>query len=103
MCLRSSPIYPVGSVGFTVTCDGIPKVGQLMKAAWSLTDTCRFKIRMPAVRLVYVLLVKLIGYWHKKCCGIRNVATYPLGAGAELKVNAVVALREIYIALARFI
>ena len=29
--------------------------------------------------------------------------TYPLGAGAELKGDAVVGLREIYIALARFI
>jgi len=29
--------------------------------------------------------------------------TYPLGAGAELKGNAVVGLREIYIALTRFI
>jgi len=56
VCLRSSPIYPIGSVGFTVMCDGIPKVGQLMKAAWSLTDTCRFKIKMPAVRLVCSVL-----------------------------------------------
>jgi len=29
--------------------------------------------------------------------------TYPLGAGAELKGDVVVGLREIYIALARFI
>jgi len=29
--------------------------------------------------------------------------TYPLGAGAELKGDAVVGLREIYVALARFI
>ena len=29
--------------------------------------------------------------------------TYPLGAGAELKLDAIVGLREIYIALARFI
>jgi len=29
--------------------------------------------------------------------------TYPLGAGAELKGDAIVGLREIYIASARFI
>ena len=35
-----------------MTCDGVPKVGQLMKAAWSLNDTCRFKIKLPGVRCV---------------------------------------------------
>lgn len=45
VCLRSSPIYHIGAVGFTVSADGIPKVGQLMKAAWSMNDTCRFKIK----------------------------------------------------------
>jgi E3 ubiquitin-protein ligase EDD1 len=26
---------------------GVPKVGQLLNSAWSLTDTCRFKILQP--------------------------------------------------------
>lgn len=44
VCLRSLPIYHYGAIGYTIV-DGVPKVGQLMKAAWSLNDTCRFKIR----------------------------------------------------------
>ena len=44
VCLRSSPIYHVGAIAFTTT-DGVPRVGQLMEAAWSLQETCRFKIR----------------------------------------------------------
>ena len=44
VCLKSSPIYHVGAVGFTAA-DGTPKVGVLMEAAWSLSATCRFKIR----------------------------------------------------------
>ena len=44
VCLRSSPIYHIGAIGFT-TLDGVPRVGQLMEAAWSLQETCRFKIR----------------------------------------------------------
>jgi E3 ubiquitin-protein ligase EDD1 len=44
VCLRSSPIYHVGAVGFSAA-DGTPKVGMLMEAAWSLNVTCRFKIR----------------------------------------------------------
>ncbi|ESO86003.1 hypothetical protein LOTGIDRAFT_129991 [Lottia gigantea] len=46
VCLRSAPIYLVGNLGFT-TVDGIPKIGELMSCAWSLADTCRFKIRKP--------------------------------------------------------
>ena len=44
VCLRSSPIYHVGSIGL-YTADGVPKVGQLMEAAWTLADTRRFKIK----------------------------------------------------------
>ena len=44
VCLRSSPMYHPGAVGFAFT-EGLPRVGQLMEAAWSLEDTCRFKIR----------------------------------------------------------
>ncbi|XP_074657055.1 E3 ubiquitin-protein ligase UBR5-like [Tubulanus polymorphus] len=45
VCLRSSPMYHTGALAFT-TVDGVPKVGQLLESAWSLTDTCRFKIRL---------------------------------------------------------
>ncbi|CAH1775507.1 unnamed protein product [Owenia fusiformis] len=47
VCLRSSPLYHAGTTAFT-TIDGVPKVGQLMEAAWSLTDVCRFKIKVPS-------------------------------------------------------
>ena len=39
----------VGSIGFTVA-GGIPKVGQLLNAAWNITDVCRFKIIQPPKR-----------------------------------------------------
>jgi E3 ubiquitin-protein ligase EDD1 len=57
VCLRSSPIYHIGAIGFTVTADGIPKVGQLMKAAWSMNDTCRFKIKTIAWYVLLPLVV----------------------------------------------
>lgn len=41
--IRASPLYQSGSIGFT-TAGGIPKVGQLLNAAWSLNDRCRFKV-----------------------------------------------------------
>ncbi|KAI0232893.1 E3 ubiquitin-protein ligase UBR5 [Lamellibrachia satsuma] len=44
VCLRNSPIYHVGSIGL-YTADGVPKIGQLMEAAWTLADTRRFKIK----------------------------------------------------------
>ena len=47
VCLHSSPIYHVGAIGFC-TVDGIPKVGQLMEASWSLNDIKRFKIKPTA-------------------------------------------------------
>ncbi|KAK3087035.1 hypothetical protein FSP39_000732 [Pinctada imbricata] len=43
VCLRSSPMYHSGAIAFA-TIDGVPKVGQLLESAWSLADTCRFKI-----------------------------------------------------------
>ena len=49
VCLRSSPMYHHGAVGFNVV-DGAPKVGTLMSSAWSLNDTCRFKIRRTTLR-----------------------------------------------------
>jgi len=42
--MRVAPMYQNGSIGFTVH-GGIPKVGQLLNSAWSLTDKCRFKVR----------------------------------------------------------
>ena len=41
--IRSYPMYHCGAVGFT-TDGGIPKVGQLLNAAWSLNDKCKFKV-----------------------------------------------------------
>jgi E3 ubiquitin-protein ligase EDD1 len=41
--MRVAPMYQNGSIGFTVQ-GGIPKVGQLLNSAWSLTDKCRFKV-----------------------------------------------------------
>merc|ERR1712016_138024 len=49
VCLRKVPMYHSGSIGFTVA-GGIPKVGQLLNAAWNITDTCRFKIIQPPKR-----------------------------------------------------
>ncbi|KAL4218424.1 E3 ubiquitin-protein ligase ubr5 [Mactra antiquata] len=44
VCLRNSPMFHAGAIAFT-TVDGTPKVGQLLECAWSLNDTCRFKIK----------------------------------------------------------
>lgn len=41
-------MYHSGALGFT-TIDGVPKVGQLIDSAWSLNDTCRFKIIRASV------------------------------------------------------
>lgn len=41
--MKNSPMYQSGALGVTVT-GGIPKVGQLQNAAWTLNDTCTFKI-----------------------------------------------------------
>ncbi|KAJ8960750.1 hypothetical protein NQ318_020043 [Aromia moschata] len=43
VCMKNSPMYQPGAVGFTVAA-GVPKVGQLQNAAWTLSDTCTFKI-----------------------------------------------------------
>lgn len=53
VCMRSSPMYQAGAIGFSIT-DGVPKVGQLQGSAWSWTDSCRFRIvpgPPPLVRL----------------------------------------------------
>ncbi|XP_056647890.1 E3 ubiquitin-protein ligase hyd isoform X1 [Diorhabda sublineata] len=43
VCMKNCPMYQPGAIGFTVA-SGIPKVGQLQNAAWTLSDTCSFKI-----------------------------------------------------------
>ena len=43
VCLRSSPLYYPGAVGF-LTQNGQPKVGELLEQAWTITEKCRFKI-----------------------------------------------------------
>ena len=49
VCMKNAPVYQAGAVGFTVA-GGVPKVGQLLGAAWNVTDTCRFKIIQPPKR-----------------------------------------------------
>ncbi|XP_071872949.1 E3 ubiquitin-protein ligase hyd isoform X2 [Bombus fervidus] len=46
VCMKNSPIYHPGAIGFTIA-NGVPKVGQLLGAAWNLDSTYRFKI-LPA-------------------------------------------------------
>lgn len=43
VCMKNSPMYQPGAIGFTIS-NGIPRVGQLLNAAWDLTDICRFKL-----------------------------------------------------------
>ncbi|XP_076270049.1 E3 ubiquitin-protein ligase hyd isoform X5 [Rhynchophorus ferrugineus] len=43
VCMKNSPMYQPGAIGFTVAA-GVPKMGQLQTAAWTLNDTCTFKI-----------------------------------------------------------
>lgn len=43
VCMKSSPMYQAGAIGFTISA-GVPKVGQLQSAAWALADSCTFKV-----------------------------------------------------------
>ena len=43
VCMRNSPSYNSGSIAFNIS-SGVPKVGQLINAAWNVTDLCTFKI-----------------------------------------------------------
>ncbi|XP_055677415.1 E3 ubiquitin-protein ligase hyd isoform X5 [Lutzomyia longipalpis] len=43
VCMKNSPMYMPGAIGFTIS-NGVPKVGQLLNAAWEFADTCRFKL-----------------------------------------------------------
>lgn len=48
VCMKNCPMYQPGAIGFTVI-NGVPKVGQLLNAAWDLSTNCRFKIiTMPS-------------------------------------------------------
>nr|XP_027205852.1 E3 ubiquitin-protein ligase UBR5-like isoform X2 [Dermatophagoides pteronyssinus] len=44
--MRNSPIYQCGEIGFT-TVSGVPKVGQLISAAWKMSDSYSFRILTP--------------------------------------------------------
>lgn len=46
VCMKNSPIYQPGAIGFTIA-NGVPKVGQLLSAVWNLDAICRFKILPP--------------------------------------------------------
>ncbi|KAL3890879.1 hypothetical protein ACJMK2_003152 [Sinanodonta woodiana] len=50
VCLRNSPMFHAGALAFT-TIDGVPKVGQLLESAWSLSDNCRFRIKHAHVEM----------------------------------------------------
>uniref|UniRef100_A0A0N5BRZ1 E3 ubiquitin-protein ligase UBR5 n=1 Tax=Strongyloides papillosus TaxID=174720 RepID=A0A0N5BRZ1_STREA len=41
--LKTSPLYAAGSIGINFS-SGLPQVGILQEAAWTLTEHCRFKI-----------------------------------------------------------
>ncbi|KAG8192530.1 hypothetical protein JTE90_015165 [Oedothorax gibbosus] len=48
VCMRNSPMYHSGALAFT-NIENVPRVGQLMSAAWNLTDTCHFKVLPPGL------------------------------------------------------
>lgn len=47
VCMKNSPMYHPGAIAFTVAV-GMPKVGNLQNSAWTLSDTCTFKVVNPA-------------------------------------------------------
>lgn len=53
VCLKNGPSFGDGAIGFT-TKDGIPRVGRLTMSAWSITDTCTFKIIQPNDRKTHL-------------------------------------------------
>ncbi len=46
VCLISNPYYNQGALAFYIR-DGQPKLGQLMEQAWMLSNTARFRIKIP--------------------------------------------------------
>uniref|UniRef100_A0A915EF78 E3 ubiquitin-protein ligase UBR5 n=1 Tax=Ditylenchus dipsaci TaxID=166011 RepID=A0A915EF78_9BILA len=43
---KSMPIYSAGSVAINFS-GGVPMIGTLMEAAWTLNETCRFRVTTP--------------------------------------------------------
>ena len=46
VCFISNPYYNQGALAFCIR-DGQPKLGQLMEQAWILSNTARFRIKIP--------------------------------------------------------
>lgn len=53
VCLKNGPSFGDGAIGFT-TKDGVPRVGRLTMSAWSINDTCTFKIIQPNDRRTHL-------------------------------------------------
>jgi hypothetical protein len=49
---RAIPIYGNGSVAVNFT-SGIPLIGVLMESAWTMTETCRFRVFTPDQYALY--------------------------------------------------
>jgi E3 ubiquitin-protein ligase EDD1 len=49
---RAIPIYANGSVGVNFS-SGIPQIGVLMESAWTMTETCRFRVFSPDQYAIY--------------------------------------------------
>lgn len=47
VCMKSSPVYQAGAIAFT-TAGGVPRIGQLVTAAWKMTDQATFKVLTSA-------------------------------------------------------
>lgn len=49
---RAIPIYASGSVGVNFS-SGIPVIGVLMESAWTMSETCRFRVFSPDQYAIY--------------------------------------------------
>jgi E3 ubiquitin-protein ligase EDD1 len=49
---RAIPIYASGSVGVNFS-SGVPQIGILMESAWTMTETCRFRVFSPDQYTIY--------------------------------------------------
>lgn len=53
--MKSNPMYHAGAIAFNIS-GSMPKVGQLMGAAWSWSDVCRFQLKKkPVAYVVYFM------------------------------------------------
>ncbi|KAI6173317.1 E3 ubiquitin-protein ligase UBR5 [Aphelenchoides besseyi] len=50
---RAIPIYASGSVGVNFS-SGVPLIGILMESAWTMTETCRFRVFTPEQYHIYL-------------------------------------------------